>query len=194
MYTSDPSLSTHFDLLPLMDVNFISEERPNKRKKTSDTAPCSIIHNNCIHDNSYSWWRDLHGMVFEHPDPDNKIRRRELIEIYISIEDSSGAYTSTSASIHNDSVSVSGNGSGVINTSEKGTMLLNYRYRSGMIISEKFEVTGQNRSLLHRRHGDEHAARANNSMGRTIEILRNSFDLIIGLKPFENDVAFIRRR
>ena len=137
-------------------------------------------------------------MVFEHPDPDNKIRRRELIEIYISIEDSSGAYTSTSASIHNDSGSGngsgSGSGSGAINTSEKGTMMLNYRYRSGMIISEKFEVTGQNRSLLHRRHGDEHAARANNSMGRTIEILRNSFDLIIGLKPFENDVAFIRRR
>ena len=155
------------------------EERPRKKMKTCDTAPSSIISpSTSSHHPKQTqecWWRELDRMVFEHPDPNNGLDRKEMIGIFISLDD---VHTCENAFGSHIGVSESGT----------GAVYINYRYRSGMVISETLNahVGCHNRNVLYRNTGDICSTRT------VVQIRRDSFGLIIGLKPFENDAAFVR--
>ncbi len=117
-------------------------------------------------------------MVFEHPDPDNKRDRKEMIGIYISLDN---VHTSENAFGSRNNPRDDGS-----DDNGPDSVIINYRYRSGMVINEALTVSRHDRNYLYRSNGEVYST-------RIVEIIRNPFGLVIGLKPFENDAAFVRR-
>ncbi len=148
------------------------DQRPAKRMKTCDTAATSIFNPNANSLGAHCWWAELDRMVFAHPDPNNERDRKEMIGIYISLDD-----VHTCENAFGSHIGFSDEG--------KGMVMINYRYRSGMVINECLHVDFNNRNTLHRINWKYCST-------GTVDIIRDPFGLIIGLKPFKNDAVFVR--